>query len=148
MQKAIEQVLTELANTLADIDKAEAAVQKYIAGRYPQLGEWKSRAAELQQQAEAIVPSVPMPEGKKSTAICGFKVGMQKQPDKWELTRPEDDVIAALRENNCLPYIREKFELDKAQLRVNPLPIETAEKCGLTFVKGVDKPKITKLKVT
>lgn len=144
----IENVLSELAIELSRIEKTEAAIQNYIAKRYPELGQWKAKARELQQQAEAIVPSVPMPEGKKSTAICGFKVGMQKQPDKWELTRPEDDVIAALRENNCLPYIREKFELDKAQLRVNPLPIETAEKCGLTFVKGVDKPKITKLKVT
>lgn len=144
----IENLLSELATTLAKIQKSEAAIQNYIAGRYPDLGEWKRQAAELQKQAEAIVPSVPMPDGKKSTVLCGFKVGMQKQPDKWELIISEEDAILALRQNNCSAYIREKYELDKAQLRVNPLPIEMAAKCGLVFTKGKDKPKITQIKTT
>ena len=147
-EKNIETLLSELANVLADIDKAEAAVQKYIAGRYPELGQWKSRATALVQQAESLVFSVPMPEGKKSTVICGFQIGLRKGKDKWELTRPEDAVIAALRENNCLPYIREKFEVNLAQLQVNPLPEETAKKCGLAFVTGEDKPFVRKVKTT
>lgn len=144
----IETLLSELAVILADIDKAEAAVQKYIAGRYPQLGEWKSRAAELQKEAEALVPSVEMPEGKRSTVLCGFQIGQRKGKDKWELSRPEDQVIATLREFNCGAYIREKFEINLAQLGVNPLPEETAEKCGLRFVAGEDKPFVRKVKTT
>ena len=144
----IENILSELAATLAKIQKTDAAIQNYIANRYPELGEWKKTAAELQKQAEAIVPSLEMPEGKKSTVLCGFQVGLRKGKDKWVLLSPEDDVISALRDENCLPYIREKFEVNLAQLQVNPLPEETAKKCGLAFVTGEDKPFVRKVKTT
>lgn len=144
----IENLLSELATTLAKIEKSEAAITNYIAKRYPELGEWKRQAAELQKQAEGLVPSVPMPDGKKSTVLCGFQVGLRKGKDKWELSRPEDQVIATLREFNCGAYIREKFEVNLAQLGVNPLPEETAEKCGLRFVTGEDRPFVKKIKTT
>ena len=144
----IEDILSELANNLADIDKAEAAVQKYIANRYPQLGEWKAKARELQGEAERLVPEMEMPEGKKSTVMCGFQVGLRKGKDTWQTVLPDDDVIAALRANNCLPYLREKVEINFAQLTVNPLPPETAEKCGLQLVPGEDRPFVKKVKTT
>ena len=144
----IENILSELAATLAKIQKTDAAIQNYIANRYPELGEWKKTAAELQKQAEAIVPSLEMPEGKKSTVLCGFQVGLRKGKDKWVLLSPEDDVISALRDENCLPYIREKFEVNLAQLTVNPLSKGMAEKCGLLFVTGEDKPFVKKVKTT
>ena len=147
-EKNIEQLLSELATTLARIEKTEAAITNYIAKRYPELGEWKRQAAELQEQAEGLVPSVPMPDGKKSTVLCGFQVGLRKGKDKWVLLSPEDDVISALRDENCLPYIREKFEVNLAQLTVNPLSKGMAEKCGLLFVTGEDKPFVRKVKTT
>lgn len=146
--QTIENILSELATTLARIEKTEAAITNYIAKRYPEFGEWKRQAAELQKEAEAIVPSLEMPEGKKSTVLCGFQVGLRKGKDKWGLTRPEDEVISALRENNCLPYIREKYEINLVQLTINPLPEETAEKCGLYLVTGEDKPFVKKIKTT
>lgn len=147
-EKNLEQLLSELATTLAKIEKTEAAITNYIANRYPQLGEWKSRATELTKQAEGLVSSVQIEDGKKSTVMCGFQIGLRKGKDKWQLARPEDDVITALRENNCLPYIRQKFEVNLAQLQVNPLPEETAKKCGLAFVTGEDKPFVRKVKTT
>lgn len=144
----IEKVLSELATVLSDIDKAEAAVQKYIANRYPQLGEWKAKASELQGEAETLIPGLEMPEGKKSAVICGFQVGQRKGRDKWETSLPEDDVIAALRQNNCFPYLREKVEINFAQLQINPLPIEMAERCGLKLVAGEDRPFVKKVKTT
>ena len=146
--QTIENILSELATTLARIEKTEAAITNYIAKRYPEFGEWKRQAAELQKEAEAIVPSLAMPDGKKSTVMCGFQIGIRKGKDKWELTRSEDAVIAALRENNCLPYIREKFEVNLAQLGVNPLPEKISEKCGLRFVTGEDKPFVRKVKTS
>lgn len=144
----IENLLSELAAVLADIEKAEAAVQKYIANRYPQLGEWKAKARELQGKAEKLVPEVAMPDGKKSTVICGFQVGQRKGKDTWQTSRPDEDVIAALRENNCFSYLREKVEIDFAQLQVNPLPPDVAEKCGLQLVTGEDRPFVRKVKIT